>query len=63
MWLKCSCLRHLHKEEHKVVIDTDIGDDIDDAFAIGLALQSHELQIMGITTPFGDTALRGPALS
>jgi hypothetical protein len=33
-----------------VVIDTDIGGDIDDAFALGLAVVSPELQIVGITT-------------
>jgi len=33
-----------------VVIDTDIGADIDDAFAIGFALASPELDIRGITT-------------
>ena len=41
-----------------VIIDTDIGDDIDDAFAIGLALQSPEVKILGITTAWGNTALR-----
>ncbi|MGH9733360.1 MAG: nucleoside hydrolase [Candidatus Acidiferrales bacterium] len=42
----------------KIIIDTDIGDDIDDAFAVVLALRSPELQILGITTTFGDTATR-----
>jgi purine nucleosidase len=42
----------------KVIIDTDIGDDIDDAFALALALHSPELQILGVTTTFGDTELR-----
>jgi len=42
----------------KVIIDTDIGDDIDDAFAIALALSSQRVQVLGITTAFGDTALR-----
>jgi purine nucleosidase len=41
-----------------VLIDTDIGDDIDDAFAVALALRSPELRILGITTAFGDTELR-----
>jgi inosine-uridine nucleoside N-ribohydrolase len=40
------------------IIDTDIGDDIDDAFALALALQSPELKIIGITTAYGDTELR-----
>jgi inosine-uridine nucleoside N-ribohydrolase len=42
----------------KVVIDTDIGDDIDDAFALALALSSSRLQVLGITTAWGDTDLR-----
>ena len=42
----------------KIIIDTDIGDDIDDAFAVALALKSPELQILGITTEFGDTETR-----
>ncbi len=41
-----------------VILDTDIGDDIDDAFALGLALRSPELKILGITTTYGDTELR-----
>jgi purine nucleosidase len=42
----------------KIIIDTDIGDDVDDAFAIGLALTSPEVKIVGITTAWGDTKLR-----
>lgn len=42
----------------KVIIDTDIGDDIDDAFAIALALRCPELEILGISTTFGDTEAR-----
>lgn len=42
----------------KVIIDTDIGDDIDDAFAVALALKSPELEILGISTAFGDTEAR-----
>jgi inosine-uridine nucleoside N-ribohydrolase len=41
-----------------VIIDTDIGDDIDDAFALALALKSPELKILGVTTTFGNTELR-----
>lgn len=50
------------KAPEKVVIDTDIGDDIDDAFAVALALRSPELQILGISTTFGDTTLRARLL-
>jgi inosine-uridine nucleoside N-ribohydrolase len=42
----------------KIIIDTDIGDDIDDALAIALALNSPELDIVGITTVFRNTTLR-----
>jgi purine nucleosidase len=44
------------------LIDTDIGDDIDDAFAVALALRSPELHILGITTTYGDTELRARLL-
>lgn len=40
------------------ILDTDIGDDIDDAFALALALRSPELKLLGITTAYGDTELR-----
>lgn len=45
-------------ERAKVIIDTDIGDDVDDAFALALALESPELDVIGITTAWGDTHLR-----
>ena len=45
-------------EPQLVIIDTDIGDDIDDAFALALALHSPELKILGVTTAFGNTELR-----
>jgi purine nucleosidase len=41
-----------------VVLDTDIGDDIDDAFALSLLLESPEVKLLGITTAYGDTELR-----
>ncbi|HEX4782704.1 MAG TPA: nucleoside hydrolase [Candidatus Sulfotelmatobacter sp.] len=42
----------------KVIIDTDIGDDVDDAFALALAVRSPELQMLGVMTTFGDTETR-----
>src|SRR5881392_3886073 len=48
--------------QQKIIIDTDIGDDIDDAFAIALALRSPELQILGIATAFGDVEVRARIL-
>jgi purine nucleosidase len=46
----------------KVIIDTDIGDDIDDAFALALALKSPELKVLGVTTTFGNTEMRARLL-
>jgi purine nucleosidase len=46
----------------KIIIDTDIGDDVDDAFAVALALRSPELQILAISTTFGDTETRAKLL-
>ena len=42
----------------KIVIDTDIGDDIDDALALGLLLKSPQVQLLAVTTAWGDTRLR-----
>ncbi|MGH9493822.1 MAG: nucleoside hydrolase [Candidatus Sulfotelmatobacter sp.] len=42
----------------KIIIDTDIGDDVDDAFALALAVKSPELTVLGVTTGFGDTEAR-----
>jgi inosine-uridine nucleoside N-ribohydrolase len=43
---------------HPVIIDTDIGDDIDDAFALAVALSDARLDVIGITTAWGDTRTR-----
>jgi purine nucleosidase len=48
----------LHAQTTPVIIDTDIGDDVDDAFAVSLALVSPEINILGITSAWGDTQLR-----
>jgi inosine-uridine nucleoside N-ribohydrolase len=42
----------------KVILDTDIGDDIDDAFALALVLSSPEIDLLGVTTAWGNTQLR-----
>lgn len=52
------CLASAQATRQKIIIDTDIGDDIDDAFAVALALSSPEFEILGITTAWGDTQLR-----
>jgi len=42
----------------KVILDTDIGDDVDDAFALALLLASPRVELLGVTTAWGDTDLR-----
>jgi purine nucleosidase len=49
-------------EPQKIIIDTDIGDDIDDAFAAALALSSPEFQVLGFSAAFGDTPTRARML-
>ncbi|HLY61802.1 MAG TPA: nucleoside hydrolase [Terriglobia bacterium] len=41
-----------------ILLDTDIGGDIDDAFAVALILGSPELDLLGVTTVSGDTQAR-----
>ncbi|HXI66791.1 MAG TPA: nucleoside hydrolase, partial [Steroidobacteraceae bacterium] len=41
-----------------VIIDTDVGDDIDDAFALVIALKDPRLEVIGVTTAWGDTRTR-----
>jgi inosine-uridine nucleoside N-ribohydrolase len=57
-----SAQQRVATEPRKIIIDTDIGDDVDDAFAVGLALESPELKIVGITSAWGDTKLRARLL-
>jgi inosine-uridine nucleoside N-ribohydrolase len=45
-------------DKQKAIFDTDIGDDIDDAFALALAVSSPKLDVIGVTTAWGDTDLR-----
>ncbi len=45
-----AALRPPAGDQELVILDTDIGDDIDDAFALALALRSPELRLIGITT-------------
>ena len=39
-------------------IDTDVGSDVDDALAIAYALRHPALELVGVSTVFGDVALR-----
>jgi inosine-uridine nucleoside N-ribohydrolase len=42
----------------QIILDTDIGSDIDDAFALALIINSPELELLGVTTVSGDTQAR-----
>jgi inosine-uridine nucleoside N-ribohydrolase len=42
-----------HESTQSVLIDTDIGDDIDDAFGLALALRLPQLRVRGVTTVAG----------
>lgn len=48
----------LDKCPERVIIDTDIGDDIDDLLGLTLALQSPEVDLLGVTTVFKNTLLK-----
>ena len=43
---------------YKVLLDTDIGDDIDDAIALALAVNRPEIDLMGVVTTYRNTYLR-----
>ncbi len=38
-----------------IILDTDIGSDIDDAFALALVIKSPEFELLGVTTVSGNT--------
>jgi purine nucleosidase len=43
---------------HKIILDTDIGSDVDDALALLYALKSPEIDLRAVTTVYGPTNLR-----
>lgn len=47
----------------KIIIDTDLGTDIDDAMAISLAMKSPEVEVVGVTTVYGDSKYRAKLAS
>jgi purine nucleosidase len=44
---------------HRIILDTDIGTDVDDALALAFALRHPEVDLAAVTTVSGDTHLRG----
>ena len=51
-------LRAAASAKTPILLDTDIGTDIDDAFALALIVRSPELELLGVTTVSGDTEAR-----
>ena len=43
---------------HKLVLDTDIGTDVDDALALAFALRHPDIELSAVTTVSGDPAAR-----
>ena len=60
----CICLvgfagnQHADAAPAPVILDTDIGTDIDDAYALAALMQRHDLQLLGVTTVSGDAVAR-----
>src|SRR5262245_66056388 len=44
----------------KVILDTDIGDDIDDAWALAFILAHRNFDLLGVTITHGNTPARAP---
>lgn len=50
-------------QPREIVLDTDIGDNVDDAFALALALASPEIRLRGVTTVFRNAPRRAALAS
>ncbi len=46
------------QDKQKVILDCDLGDDIDDAFAVALTLISPEFEVLGLVMDYGNTPKR-----
>jgi purine nucleosidase len=44
---------------HRIIFDTDIGTDVDDALALAFALRHPDIDLAAVTTVSGDTHVRG----
>jgi inosine-uridine nucleoside N-ribohydrolase len=54
----CFCAAAETPAKIPIILDTDIGTDIDDAFALALIINSPEFELLGVTTVSGDTTAR-----
>jgi inosine-uridine nucleoside N-ribohydrolase len=58
-WFLFACqIASAQSARMKVVLDTDIGTDIDDAWALGYALKSPSFDLLGVTVTDADTPQR-----
>ena len=55
MWTSTDALA---QQRHRVILDTDIGGDIDDAWALGFAMLSPDIELVGVTISDGNTPAR-----
>jgi inosine-uridine nucleoside N-ribohydrolase len=58
VWFETGPARALARAKVPVLLDTDIGTALDDAFALALVLSSPELELRGVTTVDGDAYTR-----
>ena len=59
MFTNLPTLGEIHQPaQQKVILDTDIGDDVDDAYALALLVSLPNAKILGVTTAFGETGKR-----
>lgn len=52
-------ITNAYSQKHKIIFDCDLGDDIDDAFALAMILASDEFEVLGICMDWGNTEDRG----
>ncbi len=58
-WLLTGCIPAAAQQARmKVILDTDIGTDIDDGWALGYALKSASFELLGVTVSDADTPQR-----
>jgi inosine-uridine nucleoside N-ribohydrolase len=59
-WLAClcACVAWPALAQVPVILDTDIGTDVDDAYALAALVHRPELELLGVTTVSGDAVAR-----
>ena len=50
-------------EKKKIIIDTDIGDDIDDAYALSYLIKERATELLGVTTVYRNSLQRAKIVS